>query len=99
LNAQVHADAGDINVQFSSPFAATLQAVSNALFSESGSVSASIAQDTNLLFAKDADQAKVLNGSFSLIGSGDFTANMDAQAGMCIEGQDEPFYLQTAACH
>jgi hypothetical protein len=98
LNAQVHTSAGDLNVQFSSAFSAGLQSVSNALFDKTGSVSAAIAQDTNILFAKDAHQAKVLNGSFSLIGSGDFTANMDAQAGMCIEGQDEPFYLQTAAC-
>lgn len=98
LNAQIHASAGDLTLQFTSAFDAYLQVSPNSLIDKSGTVTAAIAQDTSVLFAKGADQAKLLNGSFSLIGTGDFTVNLDAQAGMCIEGQDEPFALQTVTC-
>lgn len=98
LNAQVIASAGDITLQFSSAFNALLQVNNNPLADKTGSVTAAISQNTSVLFAKDSEQAQLLSGSFSLIGSGDFTVNLDAQAGMCIEGQDEPFALQTAVC-
>jgi len=98
LNAQVVASAGDLNLTFTSAFSAMLQVSTNPLVDKAGSVSASIAQDTSLLFEKDSEQAKLLNGSFSLIGSGDFSVNLDAQAGMCIQGSDEAFDLQTVVC-
>lgn len=98
LNAQLTASAGDITLNFTSAFSAMLQVNNNALVEESGSLSVAIAQDTALLFAKNSEQGQVLSGSLSLIGSGDFIVNLDAQAGMCIEGQQDSFALQTVVC-
>lgn len=98
LNAQVVATAGDITLNFTTAFSAMLQVSNNALVDEAGTVNADISQETALLFAKGSEQAQILSGNFSLIGSGDFSVNLDAQAGMCVEGQDGPFALQTVAC-
>lgn len=99
LDAQVTSSAGDVNVKFLTGLQAQLDIAANNLFSGVGSITAQVTQNTELAFAKDADQAKVLSGSFSFIGTQDFTANMNAQAGMCIQGdENQGLYLETAIC-
>lgn len=100
LDAQVTSyQGGHVGLKFLSAIDGQLVTVSNPLFSEQGSITASIAQDTEAYFAKDAQQAKLISGSFSYIGTQDFLANMNASAGMCIEGDDnQPLFLQTAVC-
>lgn len=100
VNAQVTSYAGGhIGLKFLSPVSGQLQTVSNPLFSEQGTITASITQGTEVYFAKDAQQAKVISGSFTYVGTQDFIANMTATAGMCIEGdENQSLYLQTAVC-
>lgn len=99
LDAQVTSSAGDVNVKFLSGLQAQLDVTANSLFSSVGSIAAQVTQNTEITFPKDIEQAKVLSGSFSFIGSQDFTANMNAQAGMCIQGdENQDLYLETAIC-
>lgn len=100
VDAQVTSQAGGhVNVKFVSGLQAQLDILANNLFSGVGSITAAVTQDTELYFAKDADQAKLLAGSFSFIGTQDFIANMNAQPGMCIQGDtNKGLYLETAVC-
>jgi hypothetical protein len=100
LDAQIISSVGGhVNAKFLSSLQAQLEVTSNPLFSEAGGITAAVAQDTELYFAKDSEQAKVISGSLSFVGSGDFLANMNATAGMCIQGdENQDLYLETAVC-
>lgn len=100
IDAQVTSYAGGhVGLKFASAVDGQLATVSNPLFSEQGTITASIAEGTEAYFAKGANQAKLISGSFSYIGTQDFLSNMNATAGMCIEGDDnQPLFLQTAVC-
>ena len=99
LDAQVKASNGDLTATLTNGFSAALVLSPNAMTAQSGTVTGTIAPNTELLFAYQSKQVKINQGSFSLIGTGDFTANMDAQAGMCAEGtQNQPIFLETVVC-
>ncbi|AZZ35294.1 hypothetical protein CIK05_00235 [Bdellovibrio sp. qaytius] len=100
LDAQVTSYAGGhIGLKFLSAIDGQLTAVSNPLFSEQGTITASIAQGTEAYFAKGADQAKIIAGNFQYVGTQDFLTNINASAGMCIAGeQDQSLILQTVVC-
>lgn len=104
VNGQVDAQVtsyqgGHVGLKFLSAIDGQLTAVSNPLFSEQGTITASIAQGTEAYFAKEADQAKILAGNFQYVGTQDFLSNINATAGMCIQGdENQDLVLQTVVC-
>lgn len=104
VNGQVDAQVtsyqgGHVGLKFLSAIDGQLTAVSNPLFSEQGTITASIDQGTEAYFAKYSNQAKILAGNFQYVGTQDFLSNINATAGMCIQGDDnQDLILQTAVC-
>lgn len=99
LDAQITSYVGaHASVKALANFEFNLSVQSNSLFNETGTVALSVQQDTELFKAKDDEHAQVISGSITLLGTQDFTANMSAQAGMCVAGNDQPFYLEVVNC-
>lgn len=89
---------GDKSLSFASPISAQLNIYANDLIDKNAVVSLNVEADTQLYFAYESKQAKVVSGSVQLTANGDFSGNLDAQKDSCIEGQDEGFPLQTVVC-
>jgi hypothetical protein len=100
LDAQIKTYVGGhFSLKALADFQLNLSTQANSLFDSTGSVALTVQQNTELFQAKDAPNAQVLSGSITLIGTQDYTANMSAQAGMCVAGSDqEAFYLQVVNC-
>lgn len=104
FNDEVHAElkssqGGNLTLSFLQQFSAQVDVTANALIPSTGTISALVAQNTQIYFPHNSEQAKVLQGALQLTGTQDFTGSMDAQANSCIEGgPNSPLFLETVVC-
>lgn len=99
LDAQITTYVGaHVSAKALAGFQFNLSVQSNSLFDKTGTVALNVQQGTELFKAKNDEHAQVISGSITLLGTQDFTANMSAQAGMCVAGNDQPFYLEVVNC-
>lgn len=100
IDAEVQsAQGGHVMINVLSAATTQLEILSNPLITKTGSVTASVAQGTQVYVPYQATQAKVLAGSIELLGTLDFDGSMNAQANTCVEHQqDAPLFLQTSDC-
>lgn len=100
LDAEIKSSqGGNVKLSFLQQFSAQIELYTNPLIRSTGSISALVAQNTQIYFPYQNKQAKVLQGLVQLTGTQDFAGTMDAQPNTCIEGeQNRPLFLESVAC-